>query len=54
MILISTHQDVVSIPWPHSVGRGSSVAMRCGVVYVADVVQILHCYGCGVGQHLQL
>ena len=29
--LTSIHEDVCFDPWPHSAGRGSSIAVSCGV-----------------------
>ena len=51
--LTSIHIDVGLIPGPHSVGRGSGIAMSCGVDH-AVAAQILQCCGCGCGVGWQL
>ena len=46
------HEDAGLIPGLAQVGRGSGIAVRCGVGRRLDLDP--HCCGCGVGWQLQL
>ena len=48
----SIHKVAGSIPGPAQ-GVGDLV-LPWAMLWVADVAQILHCYGCGIGWQLQL